>query len=484
MKQKFFPKGRQTDQTKAQEIETHLGEDAHSRDLLIENLHQVQDHYGPLTKDLIAALAQVMNLTQTQVFEVATFYAHFPIDQEVNDVKSCTSLTCALFGVGPGQAVPCVGGCAQAPVTFKTSDPVSLPEYIPYEDYSYQPMPDAETVLAKLDQSGLRGLGGAGFSVAQKWRFLLNAPSGRVLVVNADEGEPGTFKDRYCLETNPHKVLEGMLIAAHVIDADEIYIYLRDEYKAVRRILEIELPKIKTDKKIHLRRGAGAYICGEETALLESLEGKRGLPRIKPPYPAQSGLFGKPTLVNNVETLWRVQEVVHGDIKAASKRFYSVSGRIKNPGVYEAPTDITAAQLIEMAGGMLDGHDFKAYLPGGASGGILPATKSDLPLSFGALESEGCFIGSAAVIILSDQDNMRKVVTNLMDFFDHESCGQCTPCRVGCEKLSLMLKNGPLDQELIKELSEVMRDSSICGLGQAAPNPLVGALKYFQEDFQ
>ncbi len=483
MKQKFFPKGRQSDQKLVADIQALLGDNATQADMLIENLHSVQDHYQKLDKDLVAALAQVMNLSQVQVYEVATFYAHFPIGEALPQKKACNSLTCSLFGIGDGYGVPCVGQCAKAPVSFSADDDVPLPDYIPFENYSYSPLPDADRVLKKLDEAGLRGLGGAGFSVAQKWRFLLNAPDSRVLVVNADEGEPGTFKDRFCLETNPHKVLEGMLIAAHVIEADDIYIYLRDEYKAVRRILEIEIPKLKTDKNIHLRRGAGAYICGEETALLESLEGKRGLPRIKPPYPAQSGLFGRPTLVNNVETLWRVQEIVNEGPEAGSKRFYSLSGRIKKPGVYEAATTITAAELIQMAGSMLDGHTFKAYLPGGASGGILPADKADLPLSFGTLEEHGCFIGSAAVIILSDQDNMKEVVTNLMDFFDHESCGQCTPCRVGCEKISKMLKSGPLDRDLIEELSDVMQDSSICGLGQAAPNPVRTALTHFAEDF-
>ncbi|MDV7338446.1 NADH-ubiquinone oxidoreductase-F iron-sulfur binding region domain-containing protein [Terasakiella sp. A23] len=483
MKKKFFPKGRQTDQDLVQQIQALLGADAAQADLLIENLHRVQDHYHQLDKDLIAALAQAMNLSQAQVYEVATFYAHFPIGEERSRQKACTSLTCSLFGVKEGYGVPCVGSCADAPVSFSSDDPINLPDYIRYEEYTYAPLSEPDEVLQKLDEAGLRGLGGAGFSVAQKWRFLLNASNNRVLVVNADEGEPGTFKDRHCLETNPHKVLEGMLIAAHVIEADDIYIYLRDEYKTVRKILETELPKIKTGKTIHLRRGAGAYICGEETALLESLEGKRGLPRIKPPYPAQSGLFGRPTLVNNVETLWRVQEIMADGIEAGSKRFYSLSGRVQNPGVYEASVDITVAELIEMAGGMLEGHKFKAYLPGGASGGILPASKSNLPLSFGALEEHGCFIGSAAVIILSDQDNMKDVVINLMNFFDHESCGQCTPCRVGCEKIAMMLKTGPLDYDLVTELSAVMQDSSICGLGQAAPNPVLTALAHFAEDF-
>lgn len=483
MKKQFFPKGRQTDQKLADEIATLLGSDAHQRDLLIENLHRVQDHLGQLHKDAIAALAQVMNLSQAQVFEVASFYAHFHIDNPAPVHKSCSGISCALFGIGDGHGVPCVGQCHNAPVSFSLKDAIEIPDYIAFEDYSYMPLPDPQVVMEKLEASGLRGLGGAGFPVAQKWRFMLNAADNRVLVVNADEGEPGTFKDRHCLETNPHKVLEGMLIAAHTIKAKDIYIYLRDEYAHVRHILETEIPKLNSPIPIHLRRGAGAYICGEETALLESLEGKRGLPRIKPPYPAQEGLFGRPTLINNVETLWRVQEILADGPAAASKRFYSVSGRVKNPGVFEAPTDSTATALIEIAGGMLDGHQFKAYLPGGASGGILPAHKADLPLSFGVLEEHGCFIGSAAVIVLSDQDNMKDVVANLMDFFDHESCGQCTPCRVGCHKLTHLLQEDHPDTDLMSELSYVMRDSSICGLGQAAPNPLLSALTHFAEDF-
>ncbi|WP_206201909.1 NADH-ubiquinone oxidoreductase-F iron-sulfur binding region domain-containing protein [Terasakiella sp. SH-1] len=487
MKKRFFPKGRQVDQDLSDQIADLLGNDIKRRDLLIENLHRVQDHFGCLSKDHIAALADVMKLTQAQVYEVASFYAHFYIEGAPPADKHCTGLTCSLFGKGTGSGVPCVGRCDQAPVHMTKG--ATLPDYIPYEKYCYATLlaykDQGEEILKQLDQANLRGLGGAGFRVADKWRFLLNAETTPVLVINADEGEPGTFKDRHCLETNPHKVIEGALIAAHVIGASDIYLYLRDEYGPIRQMLQAELPKITEagDINIHLRRGAGAYICGEETALLESLEGKRGLPRIKPPYPAQAGLFGRPTLVNNVETLWRVQDILQNGPEAGSKRFYSLSGRINKPGVYEAPIDITAQELIEIfGGGMLAGHHFKAYLPGGASGGILPAHKANLPLSFGALEKHGCFIGSAAVIVLSDHDNIKSVVQNLMDFFNHESCGQCTPCRVGCEKLSHML-HSDLDQELAKEVCEVMQDSSICGLGQAAPNPLLTALTYFTEDF-
>ena len=490
----FLPKGRQSDERLEQDLHALLGGALSRRDLLIENLHLVQDHYGRLSKDLIAALATLMNLSQAQVYEVASFYAHFHIDRDKPKTQICSGLTCALFRDAPVTGVSCVGRCAEAPVSLSADAPLDLPEYLKFEDYVYATLdkvkgqPDA--VIERLEKADLRGLGGAGFPVAAKWRFLLSAPGNRVLVVNADEGEPGTFKDRHCLETSPHKVLEGTLIASHVIDAKDIYIYLRDEYAVARRILSTELEKLQTSgiaggRTFHLRRGAGAYICGEETALLESLEGKRGLPRIKPPYPAQHGLFGRPTLINNVETLWRIQDVLENGVEAGQKRFFSVSGRVKQPGVYEAPVAITAAELIsDHAGGMLDGHTFKAYLPGGASGGILPAHMADLPLEFGELEKHGCFIGSGAVIVLSDQDNLKTVVQNLMDFFDHESCGQCTPCRIGCEKISRLLRKDRLDTGLMEELGEVMLSSSICGLGQAAPNPLLTALRYFAEDFQ
>ncbi|WP_417841222.1 NADH-ubiquinone oxidoreductase-F iron-sulfur binding region domain-containing protein [Terasakiella sp.] len=486
MKKRFFPKGRIADPSRCEKIAQLLGPNAQQRDLLIENLHIVQDAFGHLDKESISALAEVMRLSQAQVYEVASFYAHFHLNGPPAPQQSCVSLTCAMFGGGKGTPVPCVGRCAEAPVSLPYTQKTT-PSYIDYAAYDYaiyrQYKGQPDQVLHALEAANLRGLGGAGFKVADKWRFFDKATNA-VLVINADEGEPGTFKDRHCLETNPHKVIEGALIAADVINAKDIYIYLRDEYADIRQILQTELPKIDTDGHvIHLRRGAGAYICGEETALLESLEGKRGLPRIKPPYPAQQGLFGRPTLINNVETLWRVQDILQNGIEAGSKRFYSLSGRIQKPGVYEAPVTITAQELItQYGGGLLDGHKFKAYLPGGASGGILPAHLANLPLGFGELEQYGCFIGSAAVIVLSDHDNMKTVCTNLLDFFNHESCGQCTPCRVGCDKLSEMLRH-TLDTDLAQELCAVMRDSSICGLGQAAPNPLLSALTYFAEDF-
>ncbi|MDP6110115.1 MAG: NADH-ubiquinone oxidoreductase-F iron-sulfur binding region domain-containing protein, partial [Rhodospirillales bacterium] len=347
-----------------------------------------------------------------------------------------------------------------------------------------------ENVLGEIETSDLRGLGGAGFPVSRKWRFLLANSRPKIIAVNADEGEPGTFKDRHCLETNPHKVLEGALIAAWVIEAEAIYIYLRDEYPHIRAILEEEIAKIEQaglseGVKIHLRRGAGAYVCGEETALLESLEGNRGLPRNRPPFPANEGLFGLPTLINNVESLYFVAEIVTRGAEwysqAGRPHFYSVSGHVREPGVKLAPAGISVNELIEKhAGGMTDGHTFTGYLPGGASGGILPASKGGLAMDFGTLEEYGCFVGSSAVVILSDKDDIRDVVKNLTAFFEEESCGQCTPCRAGCEKLSLMLESGDWDDDLIRELSDAMREASICGLGQAASNPVISALNFFR----
>jgi formate dehydrogenase len=354
-----------------------------------------------------------------------------------------------------------------------------------------------EDIIVALDDSKLRGLGGAGFPTGRKWRFVRNEPAPRLMAINGDEGEPGTFKDRVYLETDPHRFLEGMLIGAWAVEAPEVWIYLRDEYPQCREILQRELPKLEAagftrQTKVHLRRGAGAYICGEESAMLESLEGKRGLPRHKPPYPAQVGLFGRPTLIHNVETMWWVRDIVekgaawfagHGRNGRTGLRSFSVSGRVKRPGMKLAPAGITARELIEeYCGGMLDGHVFKGYLPGGASGGILPASKDNIPLDFGTLEAEGCFIGSAAVVVLSDQDDMRAVTLNLLKFFEDESCGQCTPCRSGTEKAVKLMEQRHWDQDLLQELATVMADASICGLGQAAMNPLKLTLKHFQQD--
>ncbi|MCP4596443.1 NADH-ubiquinone oxidoreductase-F iron-sulfur binding region domain-containing protein [Neptuniibacter sp.] len=504
-----FPKGRRVNEMRLSEVTKLLGEDANQRDLLIENLHVLQDEYGYLSRDTLAALAEAMRLSQAEVYECATFYAHFQVSDEPDDqhIKYCDGITCQISRQSPlpigSKTVPCVGACSQAPVTVHDIAPtVNYPDLNEYQAQGgYAVLQslqngkiDTAFILSELEKSQLCGMGGAGFPVARKWQFLLASSGERVLVVNADEGEPGTFKDRHCLETNPHQMLEGMLIAAEVIDAKDIYIYLRDEYPHIRSLLLKELENLRQSdlckgRTLHLRRGAGAYICGEETALLESIEGKRGLPRIKPPYPAQSGLFGRPTLVNNVETLWRVTEILNKGaqnyIDAGCPRFYSVSGRVNKPGVVEAPSGTSVNTLIsEYCGGLLTGHSFKAYLPGGASGGILPAGLGDLPLSFGELEQYGCFVGSAAVVVLSDQDNMKAVVQNLMNFFDHESCGQCTPCRVGCEKIAGMFEDEKLDFSLLEELSEVMRSASICGLGQAAPNPLISAMTYFAEDFR
>ncbi len=354
-----------------------------------------------------------------------------------------------------------------------------------------------EEIIAALEHSGLRGLGGAGFPTGRKWRFVLQEPKPRLFAVNGDEGEPGTFKDRYFLETDPHRFLEGMLIGAWAVEADETYVYLRDEYPQCRAILEQEIAAIEAAElaphtKIHLRRGAGAYICGEESAMLESIEGKRGLPRHKPPFPSQVGLFGRPTLINNVETLYWVRDIVekgpewftgHGRNGRKGLRTFSVSGRVKQPGVKLAPAGITAQELIdELCGGMAEGHAFKGYLPGGASGGILPASKADIPLDFGTLESEGCFTGSGAVVVLSDKDDMKDVALNLLRFFEDESCGQCTPCRVGTEKAVKLMSEPHWDEALLNDLTQVMSDASICGLGQAAMNPVKQVLKHFRKD--
>jgi NADH:ubiquinone oxidoreductase subunit F (NADH-binding) len=349
-------------------------------------------------------------------------------------------------------------------------------------------------LLKALDDASLRGLGGAGFPTARKWRAVLGEPGPRLMAINGDEGEPGTFKDRFYLETDPHRFIEGMLIGAHVVEAEQVYIYLRDEYPACREILEREIAKLPPGGPVlHMRRGAGAYICGEESALLESIEGKRGLPRHKPPYPFQVGLFGLPTLINNIETLWWVRDIVekgarwwkgHGRNDRVGLRSYSVSGRVKNPGMKLAPAGVTVRELIdEFCGGMAEGHSFHAYLPGGASGGILPAKMDDIPLDFGTLEKHGCFIGSAAVIILSDQDDVKAAALNLMRFFEDESCGQCTPCRIGTQKAALLMQQSVWNRALLGELSQAMSDASICGLGQAASNPLTCVIKYFPEEF-
>jgi len=541
---KSTPKGRQVDPQAGEEIAMLLGDQPRRRDLLIEYLHLIQDKYRQISAAHLVALADEMKLAFAEVFETATFYAHFDVvkEGEANipplTIRVCDSLTCAMLGAekllaelqeraGPGIRVvraPCVGRCDSAPaaevghhfVDHATASNVlaaagngdthaHLPDYVGYDAYvaggGYALLKrlrsgelQREDLLKSLDDASLRGLGGAGFPTGRKWRAVLGEPGPRLMAINGDEGEPGTFKDRFYLETDPHRFIEGMLIGAHVVEAPDIYIYLRDEYPAAREILDREIAKLPPGgPRLHMRRGAGAYICGEESSLLESIEGKRGLPRHKPPYPFQVGLFGQPTLINNIETLWWVRDIVEKGAewwKAQGRndrhglRSFSVSGRVKNPGMKLAPSGVTVRELIdEFCGGMADGHKFHAYLPGGASGGILPASMDDIPLDFGTLEKYGCFIGSAAVIILSDQDSVKGAALNLMKFFEDESCGQCTPCRVGTQKAALLMQKPVWNRELLDELSQAMRDASICGLGQAASNPLTTVIKYFPEEF-
>jgi formate dehydrogenase len=541
------PKGRQVDPQALEQIRALLGERERRRDLLIEHLHLIQDRYGHLSAAHLAALAQEMWLALTEVYEVATFYAHFDVVKEGETpppavtVRVCDSLSCALEGaerllaelpnkLGPGVRVvraPCMGACDRAPVCAvghvqvmqadagKVAAAAAKPPH-PHVD----PTPTAfdaycrdggyallkscldgkrsrDEIIKIVSDAGLRGLGGAGFPTGRKWALVRAEPAPRLFAVNADEGEPGTFKDRFYLERDPHRFIEGMLIAAWVVEAPDTYLYIRDEYPEVRLLLAEEIAKVEQaglakHSRIHLRRGAGAYICGEESAMIESIEGKRGLPRHRPPYVAQVGLFGRPTLEQNVETLFWVRDIVErgvdwftsqGRHERKGFRSFSVSGRVKNPGVKLAPAGVTARELIdEFCGGMADGHVFKGYLPGGASGGILPASMADIPLDFGTLEKYGCFVGSHAVVILSDQDDMKAVALNLMKFFEDESCGQCTPCRVGTEKAAQIMAKGPWNTALLDELSVLMRDASICGLGQAAPNPLLCVLKYFPDE--
>jgi NADH:ubiquinone oxidoreductase subunit F (NADH-binding)/NADH:ubiquinone oxidoreductase subunit E len=542
---KATPKGRQIDPTAAHDIEQLLGDRPRRRDLLIEHLHLIQDKYHQISAAHLAALADEMKLSFAEVFETATFYAHFDVVKEGQPdlppltIRVCDSLTCAMLGgesllqdlqdsAGPAIRVvraPCVGRCDTAPaaevghnfVDHATVDAVlsvakrgdthaHLPDYIGYDAYvadgGYKLLAHVRTgelpkedLLKALDDASLRGLGGAGFPTGRKWRAVLGEPGPRLMAVNGDEGEPGTFKDRYYLERDPHRFLEGTLIGAHVVQASDVYIYIRDEYPASLEIIEREIARLPSGGPVlHLRRGAGAYICGEESSLLESIEGKRGLPRHKPPYPFQVGLFGLPTLINNVETLWWVRDIVekgadwwksHGRNGRQGLRSYSVSGRVKSPGMKLAPAGVTVRELIdEFCGGMADGHTFYAYLPGGASGGILPASMDDIPLDFGTLEKYGCFIGSAAIVILSQQDSVRAAALNLMRFFEDESCGQCTPCRVGTQKAALLMQEPVWNKQLLDELSQAMRDASICGLGQAASNPLASVIKYFPDEFK
>lgn len=542
----LFPKGRLLQSDEMEAVQALLGNREIKRDELIEYLHLIQDSEGCLPAGHMHALAEIMRLPMAEVYEVASFYAHFDIVRDDEErpapvtIRVCESLSCAMAGaealitalkkdVGADVRIlraPCMGRCATAPVCEvghnhidhatpeNVTAAVTAKEFHPrvsdYADFKayrasggYLILDECisgartiDDVITTLSDGGLRGLGGAGFPTGRKWGFVRAAPKPRLMAVNADEGEVGTFKDRHYLESNPHQFLEGMLIAAWAVEAEAIYLYLRDEYPAAREILLAEIAKIEAaglakHTKIILRRGAGAYICGEESAMLESIEGKRGIPRHRPPYVAQVGIFDRPTLVNNVETLYWIPKILkngaewfasQGKNGAQGLRSYSVSGRVKKPGVALVPAGVTAAELVEHCGGMLDGHSFKGYLPGGASGGILPASMADIPLDFGQLEEHGCFVGSHAVVILSDQDNMKDVALNLMKFFEDESCGQCTPCRNGTEKAVKLMSEPKWDADVLEDLSVVMADASICGLGQAAPNPLRSVFKFFPED--
>ena len=537
-------KGRQADDVSLKELQDLVGVDAPRRDLLIEYLHLLNDAYRGLHERHLVALAKVMNIPMAEVYEVATFYHHFEVIRDGDvaadlTIRVCNGLSCELAGASQlieklpqllGNpkikviAAPCVGRCEQAPVAVVHQNAVvhattesvlaavaadqkwqSLPDYEDMDAYiangGYELLKkvhsktiEPEQIIQTMESSGLRGLGGAGFPAGRKWRIVREQAAPRLMAVNIDEGEPGTFKDRTYLERDPHRFIEGMLIAAQVAGIDAIYIYLRDEYHGCRQLLETELARLKANQPyplplIELRRGAGAYICGEESAMIESIEGKRGEPRMRPPYIAQVGLFGRPTLEHNFETLYWVRDILQkgadwfsgfGRHGRKGLRSFSVSGRVKNPGVKLAPAGITIEELInEYCGGMQEGHTFYAYLPGGASGGILPASLKDIPLDFDTLQPYGCFIGSAAIIVLGHQDAARDAALNMMRFFAHESCGQCTPCRVGTTKAAQLMQAKVWDNQTLEDLNQVMADASICGLGQAAPNPVRSVQKYF-----
>jgi formate dehydrogenase len=549
------PKGRAVDPKAREEVLALLGDAPRRRDLLIEHLHKIQDRYGCLADRHLVALAAEMKMAMAEVYEVATFYHHFDVVKEGDvappaiTVRVCDSIACELAGSHdlltklPGLLgsdvrilhAPCVGRCEAAPVAVvgqnpvprattekvvslvragalehSTSDPAVTPGHIDFAAYKaaggyalavscVNGERTPGNVISLMESSGLRGLGGAGFPAGRKWRLVSAEPAPRLMAINIDEGEPGTFKDRYYLERDPHRFLEGAIIAAWAVGIDAVYIYLRDEYHGCRSILETELAALQRNPpckfpEFYLRRGAGAYICGEESAMIESIEGKRGEPRLRPPYVAQVGLFGRPTLEHNMETLHWVREIIekgpdwfagHGRNGRKGLRSFSVSGRVKNPGVHLAPAGITLQELIdEYCGGMLEGHTLYGYLPGGASGGILPAAMANIPLDFDTLNQYGCFIGSAAVVVLSDKDTATAAARNVMKFFADESCGQCTPCRVGTEKALHLMKIRRWDKPLLQELSQAMMDASICGLGQAAPNPMLSVMKYFPHEVE
>jgi len=546
-KGKFKPKGRLTDPNAIEEVKGLLKGATFQRDMLIEYLHIIQDNDKHLSAEKLAALAHLMKIPMAEVWEVASFYDHFDLVKEGQDapakrtIRVCTSLSCMMAG---GEALleelqsynsdevrfvgaPCIGACDKAPAAAdghslvantskadlieRVKSPVphaDAPSYRGFDSYvddgGYQLLKDlksgtrkAESVIEALSGSALRGLGGAGFPTGRKWSIVSGYEGPRMMAINGDEGEPGTFKDRHYLTTDPHRMIEGILVAAKVVGIEHCYIYMRDEYPEIIDLLRKELALVNKaglddHTVLELRRGAGAYICGEESAMIESIEGKRGLPRHRPPYVAEVGLFGRPTLVNNVETLYWVRDIVEkgaewfntqGRDGHPGFRTYSVSGRVANPGLVTCAAGATVSELIEACGGMADGHDFKGYLPGGASGGILPASKADIPLDFGGpLAEEGCFVGSHAVVVLSDKDDMWSAALNLMKFFKHESCGQCTPCRNGTEKAVALMSQPHADTDLLSELSMAMTDASICGLGQAASNPLSSVMKHFPED--
>ena len=541
------PKGRQVDPASLEAVCEALGDMPRRRDMLLEGLHRINDRYGCLRVEHLTALADELRLSMTEVYEVASFYHHFDVVRDpahqppALTVRVCDSVTCSMCGadqlieslqgrLGSNvriQRVPCVGRCADAPVAICGQKPVPaataervveavaahdvVPELltpVTYAEYRRDGGYDTwvecvtakrsrESVIKAMEDSSLRGLGGAGFPAGRKWRLVGKEPGLRVVAINIDEGEPGTFKDRYFLERDPHRFLEGTLIAAWAIESHEIYLYVRDEYPACRLMLEREIATLQADPPaplpaIYLRRGAGAYIAGEESAMIESIEGKRAMPRLRPPYVAQNGLFGLATLEHNMETMHWVRDILEkGGAWFASQgrhdrkgaRTFSVSGRVRRPGVYIAPAGITVCELIdEYCGGMQDGHELYGFFPGGASGGMLPAAKADVPLDFDTLQPYGCFIGSAAIIVFSQHDKARELARNAMRFFSHESCGQCTPCRVGTVKATELMDAEHWDKALLDDLSRVMVDASICGLGQAAPNAMNCVLKYFPDE--
>jgi formate dehydrogenase len=546
-KPRLGPRGRPLDADAMTIVVRLTGELGRMPDRLIENLHLLQDHLGCLPAAHRRALAEWMNLPMAQIEEVATFYAHFDCVENLDDrpspvtIRVCSSLPCQLAGAealrlallakaDPKQIriieAPCIGSCNEAPAVLvgqrrigradahmvldlvaRQETTPAAPAYADLANYRAHGGYDhlialrenrrtTDEIIEALSQSGLQGLGGAGFPAGRKWSTVRAQPAPRLMTINADEGEPGTFKDRFWLEHDPHLMLEGALIAAYCVGVERIYLYLRDEYPALRQVLTREIAALEDAGLmprgfIEMRRGAGAYVCGEESAMIESIEGKRGYPRQRPPLIAEAGLFGRPTLNHNVETLcwlpiilqrgadWFARKGLNG---ANGLRSWSVSGRVKNPGVYIAPAGVTAQQLTALAGGMSEGHTLKAFLPGGASGGILPASLADRPLDFGKLADLGAFVGSHAVVILSQHDSIREAVRNLARFFEHESCGQCTPCRVGTEKMTTLLEQDSWNEDLLKELSTLMVDASICGLGQAAPNPLLSAFRFFPEE--